>query len=61
MEEPFDIMNFLNGFKKSPNAESEKPRLKAGTKIKIKKGALIYLEKGDVYATLQSEVEAITE
>jgi hypothetical protein len=61
MEEPFDIMNFLNGFKKSPNPESEKPRLKAGTKIKIKKGALIYLEKGDVYATLQSEVEAITE
>ena len=62
MEEPFDIMNFLNGFKKDPSpAMPEKKRLKSGTKIRIKKGTLVYMENSDVSAILQSEVEALIE
>ena len=58
----FDIFSFLNGFKdKNPNPEPEKPRLKSGTKIKIKKGASVYLGASDTYAVLQDSVEAVIE
>jgi hypothetical protein len=58
----FDILNFLNGFKdKNPNPEPEKSRLKPGTKIKIKKGAVVYFENSGTYAILQDSVEAVIE
>ena len=58
----FDIFSFLNGFKdKNPNPGPEKPQLKSGTKIKIKKGAVVYLENSSTYAILQDSVEAVIE
>ena len=58
----FDIFNFLNGFKSGQPVQEKKPALKEGTKIRIKKGSVVYIENGNAYAILKDNVEAtITE